>query len=135
VIAGVLNTQLKEAESLGADQVVATDDDNAMANLPPLDAVADTVGGKTAEQLLAKVRKGGIFASVLGVPQNARDYPDIQLVPVYVQADAKILLYMAQAVRSGKLVIPIGRKLPLKDADKGHTAAAKGGVGKLLLVV
>ncbi len=28
-----------------------------MANLPELDAVADTVNGKTAEKLIAKVRR------------------------------------------------------------------------------
>ena len=43
VIAGVLKRQLKAASSLGAYQVLATDDDDdAMASLPPLDAVADT---------------------------------------------------------------------------------------------
>jgi len=42
---------------------------------------------------------------------------------------------MAQAVKAGKVKIPSGRKLTLKDADQGHAAAAKGGAGKLLLVV
>jgi NADPH:quinone reductase-like Zn-dependent oxidoreductase len=135
VIAGVLKRQLQEAGDLGADQVVATDDDNAMADLPPLDAVADAVDGKTAEKLLGAVKKGGVFASVLGAPQNAGDYPNIKVVPVYARPDAKILLYMAQAVRNGELVIPIGRKFPLKNATEGHAAAAKGGAGKLLLVV
>ena len=46
VIAGVLKKQIDEAKTIGADQVVATDDDAAMASLPPLDAVADTVGTK-----------------------------------------------------------------------------------------
>lgn len=135
VIAGVLKRQLQEAASLGADQVVATDDDNAMENLLPLDAVADTVGGKTAEKLIAKVKQGGVFASVLGAPQNAKEYPAVKVVPVYAQPDVEILLYMAHAVKNGRLVIPIGRRLPLRDAEKGHAAAAKGGVGKLLLVV
>ncbi len=64
VIAGVLKRQMQtdEAKTVGADQVVATDDDAAIANLPPLDAVADTVGGKTAEKLIAKVKPGGVFA-------------------------------------------------------------------------
>ena len=57
------------------------------------------------------------------------------MVPVYASPDAKILLYMAQAVKAGKLKIPIGRKLPLKDAEQRHATAAKGGAGKLLLVV
>ena len=134
VIAGVRETQLQEAASLGADQVVATDDDNAMANLPPLDAVADAVGGKTAEKLIAKVKPGGVFASVLGAPQNATQYPAVKVAPVYAQPDAKILLYMAQAVKAGRLEIPIGRRLPLKDAEQGHAAVGKGGTGKVLLV-
>ena len=51
MIAGVLKRQMDEAKTVGADQVVATDDDNAIANLPMLDVVADTVNGKTAETI------------------------------------------------------------------------------------
>jgi NADPH:quinone reductase-like Zn-dependent oxidoreductase len=58
VIAGVLKRQVDEARTAGADQAVATDDDTAIANLPPLDAVADTVDGRTAEKLIAKVKPG-----------------------------------------------------------------------------
>ena len=65
VIAGVLRRQIDGAKTIGADQVVATDDDNAIASLPPLDAVADTVGGRTAEKLIAKVRPGGVYATVV----------------------------------------------------------------------
>jgi len=72
VIAGVLKRQIAEAKTVGADQVVATDDDTAIANLPSLDAVADTVGGKLAEKLIAKVKPGGVYASVVEAPQNAR---------------------------------------------------------------
>src|SRR5580700_2227337 len=61
VIAGVLKKQVDEADTVGADQVVATDDDGAIAHLPPLDAVADTVGGRTAEKLIAKVKPGGVY--------------------------------------------------------------------------
>ncbi|MEI9968236.1 MAG: hypothetical protein WDM87_06275 [Terracidiphilus sp.] len=46
VIAGVLKKQLEDAKSIGADRVIATDDDDEIANLPPLDAVADTVNGR-----------------------------------------------------------------------------------------
>jgi NADPH:quinone reductase-like Zn-dependent oxidoreductase len=135
VIAGVLKKQLQQAASIGADQVIATDDDAAIAKLPPLDAVADAVNGKTAEKLLSKVKKGGVFASVRGAPQNAKDYPDVKVVPVYAQPDTKVLVHMAQAVKERRLVIPIGTKLPLKDAEKGHAAVAKGGSGKVILVI
>jgi NADPH:quinone reductase-like Zn-dependent oxidoreductase len=135
VLAGVLKGQLQQAASLGADQAVATDDPDAMGRLAQLDAVADTVGGKTAEKLIEKVKNGGVFASVLGVPQNAAKYPAVKAVPVYARADAKTLTLMADAVKAGKLVIPIGAKIPLKDAAEAHAAAEKGGIGKILLVV
>lgn len=135
VIAGVLKKQLQAAVSLGADRIVATDDEKSIANLSELDAVADTVNGRTAETLISKVKGAGVFATVLGVPQNAKDYPSVRVVPVYATPDAKILLYMAQAVKAGRLKIPIGRKLPLRDAEQGHAAVAKGSAGKSLLVV
>jgi NADPH:quinone reductase-like Zn-dependent oxidoreductase len=134
VIAGVLKRQFKDAKTLGADQVIATDDDTAIANLSSLDAVADAVGGKTAEKLIAKVKPGGIYASVVGAPQNAADYPSVKVVKVFSKFDRKTLESMAEAVRNGKLAIPISLKLPLSEAAMAHAMAQKGGTGKILLV-
>src|ERR1039458_4646957 len=116
VIAGVLKRQMDEAKTVGADQVVATDDDIAIANLPLLDAVGDTVNGKTAEKLIAKLKPGGVFASVVGAPQNAAKYTSVKVVPVVAKADTRTLQFMAEAVRDNKLVIPISRKMPLSKA-------------------
>jgi NADPH:quinone reductase-like Zn-dependent oxidoreductase len=134
VIAGVLKRQVDEARTAGADQAVATDDDTAIANLPPLDAVADTVDGRTAEKLIAKVKPGGVFATVLRAPQNAAKYPAVKVVAVFSKFDRKTLEFMAEAVRDGKLVIPIGETLPLKQAAEAQAAAEKGVAGKILLV-
>jgi NADPH:quinone reductase-like Zn-dependent oxidoreductase len=134
VIAGVLKRQTDEAKTVGADQVVATDDDNAIANLPPLDAVADTVGGRTAEKLIAKVKPGGEYASVVGPPQNAAKYPSVKVAHVFSKFDRKTLEFMAEAVRDGKLVIPISQRLPLSEAAEAQALAEKGGIGKILLV-
>src|ERR1700678_335578 len=134
VIAGVLKRQVDEARTAGADQAVATDDDTAIANLPPLDAVADTVGGRTAEKLIAKVKPGGVFATVLRAPQNAAKYPDVKVAPVFSKFDRKALEFMAEAVRDGKLVIPISETLPLSQAAEAQAAAEKGAAGKILLV-
>jgi NADPH:quinone reductase-like Zn-dependent oxidoreductase len=143
-IAGVLKRQIvniqsgdvqsSDAKTVGADQFVATDDDTAIVNLPPLDAVADTVGGRTAEKLIAKVKPGGVYASVVGAPQNAADYQSVKVVTVFSKFDRKTLEFMAEAVRDGKLVIPISLKLPLSEAAEAQAAAEKGGVGKILLV-
>src|ERR1700690_1533176 len=134
VIAGVLKRQMDEAKTVGADQVVATDDDTAIATLPPLDAVADTVGGRTAEKLSAKVKPGGVYSSVVGPPQNAAKYPSVKVGPLLSKFDRTTLEFMAEAVRDGKLVIPIGQKLPLSEGAQAQATAEKGGAGKILLV-
>jgi NADPH:quinone reductase-like Zn-dependent oxidoreductase len=134
VIAGVLKRQIDDAKTVGADQIVATDDDTAIANLSPLDAVADAVGGRTAEKLISKVKPGGVYASAVAAPQNAAEYPAIKLVEVVSKADRKTLEFMAEAVQDGKLVIPIGQKLPLSEAAEAQATAEKGDIGKILLV-
>ena len=134
VIAGVLKRQAEEAKTLGADRVIATDDDTAIASLPPLDAVADTVGGRTAEKLIAKIKPGGVFATVLEAPQSAAYYPSVKVVPVFSHFDRATLQFMAEAVRDGKLVIPIGEELPLSEASEAQARAEKGGIGKILLL-
>jgi NADPH:quinone reductase-like Zn-dependent oxidoreductase len=133
VIAAVRKKQFDAAASLGADSIVATDDD-AIAELPALDAVADTVGGTTAEKLMAKVKKGGVFASTLGPPANSKDFPSVKSVGIEVRPDAATLRHMSEAVRSGKLTIPINRKLPLQEAAAGHAAIESGLGGKVLLL-
>jgi NADPH:quinone reductase-like Zn-dependent oxidoreductase len=134
VIAGVLKRQMDEAKTVGADRVAATDDDAAIANLPPLDAVADTVGGGIAGKLIAKVKPGGVYAWVAGAPRNAAEYPSVKVVPVFSKFDRKTLEWMAEAVRDGKLVIPISQKLPLSQAAEAQAVAEKGGIGKILLM-
>jgi NADPH:quinone reductase-like Zn-dependent oxidoreductase len=134
VLAGVMKKQMDVAKTVGADQLVATDDDTAIANLPLLDAVADTVGGRTAEELIAKVKAGGVYASVVEAPQNAARYPSVKVVHVFSKFDRKTLEFMAEAVRDGKLVIPISQKLPLSEAAEAQATAEKGAVGKILLV-
>jgi NADPH:quinone reductase-like Zn-dependent oxidoreductase len=134
VIAGVLSKQKAEAKTVGADQVVATDDDSAIAGLPLLDAVADAVGGRTAKKLIAKVKPGGLYASVVELPKNVDAYPSVKVVHVFSKFDRKTLEFMAEAVRDGKLLIPISQKLPLSEAAEAQAAAEKGTAGKILLV-
>ena len=134
VIAGVRKSQLEAAKSLGADEVVAIDDDHALNRVAPVDVVANTVRGPTAGRLIDKVKPGGVFASVTGAPDNAKEFPAVRVVAFVSKQDAKIVLQMAQAVGAGRLVIPIERKLPLKDAAAGHAAVEKGVGGKVLLL-
>jgi len=134
VIAGVRKSQLEAAKSLDADEVVAIDDDHALNRVAPVDAVANTVRGPTAGRLIGKVKPGGVFASVTGAPDNAKDFPAVRTVAFVSKQDARTVQQMAQAVGAGRLVIPIERKLPLKDAAVGHAAVEKGVGGKVLLL-
>jgi len=56
------------------------------------------------------------------------------VVPIFSKFDRETLQFMAEAVRDGKLVIPIGERLPLSEAAEAQAAAEKGGIGKILLV-
>jgi NADPH:quinone reductase-like Zn-dependent oxidoreductase len=134
VIAGVRKGQLDAARSINANQLVALDDQAAVDALAPVDIVANTVRGGTAEQLVSKVRDGGVFASVTGVPESARRRPSVRTVAFVSKQDPEALLYMAKAVRDGELKIPISQQLPLRDARQAHIAVEQGAGGKILLL-
>jgi NADPH:quinone reductase-like Zn-dependent oxidoreductase len=134
VIAGVKRSQIKQAESLGADQVLALDDSAAMEKLGFIDAVANTVMGETAEMLLGKVKQGGVFASVVGPPGNAKMHPTVKVEAIQSKPDAGMLRAMAEDVAAGRLEIPVDRMVPLAEAGKAQAAAEKGAVGKILLL-
>jgi NADPH:quinone reductase-like Zn-dependent oxidoreductase len=125
---------LKQAEEVGADQTIALDDKSAMEKLGFVDAVADTVGGETAQMLLGKVKQGGVFASVLGPPANAKMNPTIRIEAIMAGPDARALRTLAEDVAQNKLVIPIDRMVPLAEAGEAQAAAEKGGKGKILLL-
>jgi len=133
VIAGVTGRQLDEAKRIGADRVVALDDDTVFAAIPQVDVVANTVRGKTAEQLMGKVKPGGTFASVTGAPANAKDYPKVKVVPFVSKQDKTTMSAIIEAVRAGKLAIPISQRVPLRDAAKGMAAVEAGSGGKVIL--
>ena len=135
VIAGVKRSQVKEAGGIGADQVLALDDSAAMEKLGFVDAVADTVGGKTGEMLVGKVKPGGVFATVVGPPSNASLNPTVRIEMIQVKSDGANLEGLAElslAVR--RLVIPIDRMVALADAGGAQAAVEKGGIGKVLLL-
>ena len=133
VIAGVRTKQLEEARSLGADEVLAIDDDKAIDKLGLIDAIADTVNHETAEKLIGKVTPGGIFASVLGPPSNANLHPQVKVVVVRCTPDPERQVQLAEAVRDKRFSIPVDRIIPLSDAAEGQRAAEKGGIGKVIL--
>ena len=134
VIAGVRKSQLDQADNLHADHVIALDDENAMAKLGMLDAVADAVGHDTAQKLLSKVAPGGVLASVLGRPANAALHPRVRVVVVSCVPDTLRMIQLAEGARDMRFEIPIDRMIPLAEAGEGQAAAEKGGIGKVVLL-
>jgi len=136
VIAGVRARQLQEARALGVADVVAIDDEGAIAALAPVDGVADTVGGETAVRLLAKVKAGGSFGYASALPEAASAAnPTVKVTRVFARPDASKVREFADDVRDGKFLLPISRRMALRDAGQAHASAEKGGAGKIILVV
>jgi len=135
VIAGVRESQIEEAQELGADDIISLEDEEQMKKHAPYDGVADTVGHETAAKLLGMVKPGGTFASVLGEPSNRKEHPEVNVVPIRVVEDGAELEKLAQAVKDGKLRIPVGATLPLEKMAEAHHLAEKGGIGKVLITI
>jgi NADPH:quinone reductase-like Zn-dependent oxidoreductase len=134
VIAGVRKAALDEAAALQTSGSVAIDDEQSIAGLPMLDGVADTVGGEIALKLLAKVKAGGNFGYASVLPGNAAEInPTVKISRVFGRPDASKIREFADDVRDGRFVLPIGRRLQLRDAVEAHRLGEKGGVGKILM--
>ncbi len=135
VIAGVRGKEFEDARALGVSDVLAIDDDQAIAKFSLVDAVADTVGGDTAAKLLARVKPGGSFGYTALLPEGAAaKNPTVKVTRVRAQPDPSKVREFADDVRDGKFILPIGRRMPLRDAAEAHVLGEKGGVGKIILL-
>src|SRR5580700_5409459 len=135
VIAGVRGKELDNARSLGVSDVLAIDDDNEIENFRLVDAIADTVGGDVAAKLIAKVKQSGSFGYTAVLPESAAaKNPTVKIKRVLTQPDPSKVREFADDLRDGKFVLPIGRRMPLRDAAEAHVLGEKGGIGKILLL-
>lgn len=132
VIAGVRAHQKEEAKGLGAERIVALDDEKEIAGLPELDAVADMVGHDVIDRILPHIRKNGVLATVVGAPQSAQGR-DLRVVAVWARPDSTRLEELGSQVARGLFSIPIARKLKLSQIREAQHLAEKGGIGKIVL--
>jgi NADPH:quinone reductase-like Zn-dependent oxidoreductase len=134
VIGGVRGRQLADAKKLGVDDVVALDDLVAVGRLGPFDAVADTVGGDAVIGLVPRLKPGGIWASVVGGPDGAKER-GIKVHDIQTRPDATRLSTLAKALSVGELVIPIAQRLALGQIRDAHRAVEQGAPGKVLVLL
>jgi NADPH:quinone reductase-like Zn-dependent oxidoreductase len=135
VIASVRGKELDDARSLGVAGVLAIDDDQAIDKFNLVDAIADTVGGEVAAKLIAKVKEGGSFGYTAFLPEAAAaQHPTLKIKRVLAHPDPSKVREFADDVRDGKFVLPIGRRMSLRDAAAAHVLGEKGGTGKIILL-
>jgi NADPH:quinone reductase-like Zn-dependent oxidoreductase len=136
VIAGVRGKQLDDARSLGVSDVLAIDDDDAIEKFRLVDAIADTIGGEVAAKLIAMIKQNGSFGYTAVLPASAAaQNPTVKITRVSTKPDPSKVREFADDLRDGKFVLPIGSRMPLRDAAEAHVLGEKGGIGKILLLV
>jgi hypothetical protein len=95
----------------------------------------DTVGGEVAAKLIVKVKQSGFFGYASALPENAAaKNPTVKIARVLTQPDPSKVREFADDVRDGKFLLPIGRRMPLRDAGEAQALGEKGGIGKILLL-
>src|SRR5580658_8060569 len=93
------------------------------------------VGGEVAAKLIAKVKQSGFFGYTAVLPESAAaQNPTVKIRRVLTQPDPSKVREFADDVRDGKFVLPIGRRMPLRNAAEAHVVGEKGGVGKIILL-
>jgi NADPH:quinone reductase-like Zn-dependent oxidoreductase len=69
------------------------------------------------------------------LPESAAaQNPAVRIAHVLAKPDPSKVREFADDVRDGKFVLPIGRRMPLRDAAEAHVLGEKGGIGKILLL-
>ena len=134
VIAGVRSSQREEGKTLGASDIIALDRDEEIARLPELDAIGDTVDHEVIGKLLPKLKEGGVLGSVLGKPKE-EEGKNIRVEAFMATPDPSLLRQMADAVRDGKLVIPIAKRMKLSDAAEAQKLAEAGSAGGKIVLI
>jgi NADPH:quinone reductase-like Zn-dependent oxidoreductase len=105
-----------------------------MDSLGLVEVVADTIGGAVGDALMAKVKPGGTYSSVMGPPPNAKLRPTVKVEAFGSHPDAASMRSLAGNIANEKFKIPADRTIPLADVAKAHAEAEKGGIGKVLLL-
>jgi NADPH:quinone reductase-like Zn-dependent oxidoreductase len=69
------------------------------------------------------------------LPESAAaQNPTVKITRVLTHPDPSKVREFADDVRDGKFVLPIGRRMPLRDAAEAHVLGERGGIGKILLL-
>jgi NADPH:quinone reductase-like Zn-dependent oxidoreductase len=120
--------------SLGVESIVDSDAPNFERELPPVDAILDTVGASTLERCLGALKAGGRVVSIVSSeppPQRS----DVQVLFFYAEVTTSRLEILNTLFEEGTISARVGSVLPLAEAREGHRmlAGAPHQPGKIVL--
>ena len=135
VVAGVRGHAKGGLAGLPIAAVVDLSKPDEVAAAGPYDAIADTVGGRTAERLAKFVRSGGVLASVVSPPPLPPPGSPVTSAPVWVTFDGPRLTRFLQDYLRNRWSMPVAHRLPLSEASKAHALLDAGGVGGKIVLI
>ena len=137
VLAAVFERDRQTAYGLGADAVVSTEGDLAVAvheQFPDgVDACLDTIG--LGDRGLACVRDGGAFVTSVppSVPGAQRQ---IEPTTVAVHPDTQALAELAELAAAGALTVRISQTFPIERAQEAYRLLERGDLdGKVVITI
>lgn len=135
VIATSSRTSRHRVEHLGADQVIDYKNENFEDQIQGIDAVLDTVGGRTQERSFQVLKNGGRLISLVQPPdQQLAVKTAVRAAMVFGRTDTASLRESLELVNSEAIQIAIEQVFPLVDAITALKTSKKGGrTGKILL--
>ena len=132
VIAAVRSSQVDQARSLGAHEVVALD--AGTAGDLGFDHVGDTVGGPAVAALCRQMRPGGRICTAATDPIDPEGLPATPEF-MFLHQDGPRLADLLKNLAAGTLSLPVARAMPLTSAAEAQTLVRNGGVGGKIVLV
>jgi NADPH:quinone reductase-like Zn-dependent oxidoreductase len=123
--------------SLGADAVVDYTKGSIEGALADIDLVLDTVGGESARQAFATMRRGGILISIIAPPPaELAEQRGVRAVARFNETDPLTIPKTAGLVAAGDVKTVVRATFPLAEANAAWALSRTGhGRGKVVLTV
>lgn len=124
-------------KGLGADEVIDYKSQDFSTILKDLDAVYDTIGGKTYTKSFQVLKQGGIIVSMLEQPDEAlAKRSKVTAVVQYTKVTTERLNKITELLENGALAVHVSKTFPLSQAGEALDYLHEGKHrGKVVLAV
>jgi NADPH:quinone reductase-like Zn-dependent oxidoreductase len=118
--------------SLGVQSIIDSSKPAFEHDLPPVDAIVDTVGGSTLQRLVTALRPGGKLMSSVSTPP-----PPAGAIFFYAEVTTARLQTLTTLFDTGRITTRVGSVLPLSEASQAQNmlAGAPHKPGKIVLEI